>query len=135
MWFQIPILILVFLSHLTSSGCNFLIISETSTNQWQMSPSPSPTSLPHCLEILPNSNKPLEAQGPSFMGGGMTSVSRRFSYETLTLYPHSIYIPMLLEELFKINLCGVVAFTLDVSVKYFSTRYNWKQKNLNILPW
>jgi hypothetical protein len=54
-----------FLSHLTSSGCNCLIISKTSTNQWQMSPSPSPTSLPHCLEILPNYNKPLERpRGP-----------------------------------------------------------------------
>jgi hypothetical protein len=76
-----------------------------------MSPSPPPTSLPHCLENLPNYNKPLEAHGPSYVGGGMTWVSRRFSYETLTLYPHSVYL-CYWQELFKINLCGVakVAF-------------------------
>jgi len=48
----------------------------------------------------------LEAQGPSFVGGGMTSVSRRYFYETLTLYPHSIYLCSW-QELFKRNLCGV----------------------------
>ncbi len=76
-----------------------------------MSPSPPPHLAPSLPGKIPNYNKPLEPQGPSFLGGGMTSVSRRFSYETLTFYPHSIYL-CYWQELFKINLCGVakVAF-------------------------
>jgi hypothetical protein len=65
-----------------------------------------PTAPPHCLKKMSNYNKPLESQGSSFVGGGMTSVGRRSFYETLTLYPHSIYL-CYWQELFKRNLCGV----------------------------
>jgi hypothetical protein len=95
-----------------------------------MSPNPPPTSLPHCLENLPNYNKPLEAQGPSFVGERMTLVSRRFSYETLTLYPYSICL-CYCQELFKIILWGVakVAFIhWTFQWIFFFTRYIWKQK-------